>query len=74
MLLMLNVVLPVLVNDRVRDLLRLCFTWPKPRLAGTSFTVPFVSVIAAAPDLLVSVTEVAVIDTATLAGTVAGAV
>jgi hypothetical protein len=48
---------------------------PNFRLAGTSFTVPFVSVIAAAPDLVLSVTEVAVIATAAFAGTVvAGAV
>ena len=71
---MLSVVAPVLVSDTVSDLDMRCFTRPKFRLAGTSFTVPFVSVIAAAPDLVASVTEVAVRATAALAGTAAGAV
>src|SRR6266850_2867042 len=76
MLLMLRVVFPVFVSASVMDLwpLFLYFTLPKFNLAGTSSTVPFVSVIAAAPDLLLSVTEVAVIATAALAGTAAGAV
>jgi len=72
MLLMFSVVFPVLVSDTVRDLARVRFTRPKFRLAGTSFTVPLVSVIAAGPDLVVSVTEVAVIATTAFAGTVAG--
>jgi hypothetical protein len=74
MLLMLSVVLPLLVSARVKDLDLLCFTPPKPRLAGTSFTVPFVRVMAALADLVESVIEVAVIATTTLAGSVAGAV
>jgi hypothetical protein len=46
----------------------------KARLAGTSFTVPLVSVIVALEDLVVSATAVALSMTVALDGTVAGAV
>ncbi len=74
MLVMFSVVLPTLVSVVVMELARPRFTKPKFRLAGTSFTVPTVSVIVAARDLVVSATEVALIVTAGFAGSAAGAV
>lgn len=47
---------------------------PKSRLAGMSFTVPLVSVIAALADFVVSAAAIALRVTVALVGTVAGAV
>ena len=52
---------------------KLTFTLPKLRLAGISLTVPDVRVIVTVPILVLSVTEVAVMATVGLAGTVGGA-
>jgi len=46
----------------------------KARLAGMSFTVPFVSVMVPLDDFVVSVAAIALRVTVPLAGTVAGAV
>lgn len=70
----LSVVFAVLVNVVAWGELVWCLgTEPKSRLSGTIFTVPIVSIIAAAADLVVSVTEVAASVTVAPADTVAGA-
>ena len=74
MLVMLSVVLPVFVSVVAIVLVLLNFTAPKFRLAGTSFTVPVVTVIVALANLVVSVAEVAVRVTVALVGTDPGAV
>jgi len=65
--------LPVFVNVIWLELTVPIKTRPKLSFAGTSFTVPFVRVIAAAPVVLGSATEAATIETAGLDGTVDGA-
>ena len=65
---------PVLVRVVVKDLLLFAFMEPKFRLAGTTLTVPLVSVIAALADLVTSVTEVAVSVAVAGDGAAAGAV
>ena len=65
---------PMLVTFRVKDLLLVVFTEPKFRLAGTTLTVPLVSVTVAMADFVASVTEVAVTATVAGVGTAAGAV
>jgi len=74
MLVMLRAVFPVLVSVGVIDLASPVFTVPKSKLAGTISTVPFVTVIVALADFVVSVTEVAVTVTIAGVGTAAGAV
>jgi len=73
MLVMITVVLPVFVSVVAMVLVLLNFTGPKSRMAGTSFTVPMVSVIVAPTDLVMSVAEVAVSVTLALVGGLAGA-
>jgi hypothetical protein len=65
---------PVLVRVTCVELVVLTFTRPKFSFAGTSFTVPFVRVIAAPPVWPGSLTEVAIMSTAVFAGVVEGAV
>lgn len=66
---------PVLVRVVISDLVRVIFTKPKFRLAGTIFTVPLVNVTVAMADFVASVTEVAAMATvAEEVGTAAGAV
>jgi hypothetical protein len=74
MLVIVSVLVPVLVNVTCTEWTVLTGTLPKFTLAGTSFTVPFVRVIAAPPVLLGSLTEAATTATAGLGGTVDGAV
>ena len=69
-----SVLAPVLVRVMSVDLIVPIITRPKFTLAGTSFTVPFVRVIAALADVLLSDTAVAAIVTAGFVGTVDGAV
>jgi len=72
-----SVELPVLVRVEVLVtcgcMVVLTFTLPKFRLAGISLTVPAVRVIVAVAILVPSVTEVPVMVTVGLAGTIAGA-
>jgi hypothetical protein len=65
---------PVLVRIVVRDLVRVVFTMPKSKFAGTISTVPLVSVSTALADFVVSDTEVAVTLTVGDAGTATGGV
>jgi hypothetical protein len=58
----------------VAELVRPVFTEPKFKLAGTTLTVPLVTVIVALADFVASVTEVAVSVTVAGVGTAAGAV
>jgi hypothetical protein len=64
----------VLVKAIVRDAVWLVFTKPKFKSAGTTSTVPFVTVTVALCDFVVSVAEAAVIVTVAGFGSVAGAV
>jgi hypothetical protein len=74
MLLIVRLGVPVLVNIICIELTTLVGTRPNSSLAGASFTVPPVRVIAAPADLLLSDTAVATIVTAEFVGTVDGAV
>jgi len=71
-LLILNVDAPVLVSKVASDLLWLTLTEPKLRAYGTICAVPVLSVIVALAVLVVSVTDVALIVTVGLDGTLAG--
>jgi hypothetical protein len=73
-LLMVSVDVPVLVRVIWIELTVLMVTRSKATFAGTSFTVPFVRVIAAPLALPESLTEVATIATEEFTGTVDGAV
>jgi hypothetical protein len=72
--LMFSAALPVFVNATGRDLLELLFTVPNASMFGTSFTVPLVSAITEALDLVLSEIASAVNVTLGLAGMLAGAV
>lgn len=69
-----SVDVPVLVNVICIETILFMSTRPKASFAGTSFTVPFVRVIAAPPLLPVSLTDVATIANAVFVGSVEGAV
>ena len=73
-LVMVKAEVPVLVRVVVAELVRPVFTEPKFKLAGTTLTVPLVTVIVALADFVASVTEVAVSVTVAGVGTDAGAV
>jgi hypothetical protein len=68
MLLIVRLGVPVLVNIICIELTTLAGTRPNSSLAGASFTVPFVRVIAAPADLLLSDTAVATMATAGFVG------
>jgi hypothetical protein len=74
MLVMLKSEFPVLVTVEVKDLVRDVFTLPKLKSAGTTLTVPVLSVTLALADFVGSVTEVAVTATSAGVGAAAGAV
>ena len=74
MLLIVRLLFPVLVTIICIELTTLMSTRPNASLAGASFTVPFVRVIAAPADLLLSDTALAKIATAGFVGIVDGAV
>ena len=73
-LVIVSVDVPVLVIVICVETVLLISTRPNCSLAGTSFTVPFVRVIAAPLVLLVSLTDVATIANAVFVGSVEGAV
>jgi hypothetical protein len=74
MLLIVRLGVPVLVNIICIELTTLMGTRPNSSLAGANFTVPFVRVIAAPAEVLLSDTAVATIITAGFVGAVDGAV
>ena len=71
---MVSAEVPVFVMEAARALEFKVITFPKFRSAGTSLTLPAVTITVAETDFEVSVTEVAVSVTVEFAGTEAGAV